>query len=451
MMEIKEKDKIVIAKPVATRPRFSNFTKLPFSEVISGADNPSPPAAFAETPVTVIRPRTVRFRPTCNSSLGEAEPFGSAVDSNPSEEVPKSKSIANVVYKPIAKLVSKKTVALLANLLWTLIESEKPTIAYNNNNIAFSLKQVGGGSGIIPTQATTDICTQIQRPQNAERQINRTSSLDLPLQPEQNANAILQQNPKSNTNRPSQDGHSWRKYGQKQVKGSEYPRSYYKCTHPNCPVKKKVEETPDGRISEVVYKGDHNHSTNPREIKINPSFPNDESLGQPMNFPIINNNDPFEDTTCNNNNNNNSSVGTSNSSMGVSVSVSVDECESLEAECREIIKSKRMRRVNDLLKDSCMNEGGSSEPTTFVRNINSEGETIRDGFRWRKYGQKVVKGNMYPRSYYRCTIPKCNVKKYVERISDKPANFITTYEGRHNHAMPTEAANPEARTKNKKS
>lgn len=59
--------------------------------------------------------------------------------------------------------------------------------------------------------------------------------------------------------RPSYDGYNWRKYGQKQVKGSEYPRSYYKCTHPTCPVKTKVERSFDGQIAEIVYKGEHNH------------------------------------------------------------------------------------------------------------------------------------------------------------------------------------------------
>lgn len=59
--------------------------------------------------------------------------------------------------------------------------------------------------------------------------------------------------------RTSEDGYNWRKYGQKQVKGSEYPRSYYKCTHPNCQVKKKVERSLDGQITEIIYKGGHNH------------------------------------------------------------------------------------------------------------------------------------------------------------------------------------------------
>lgn len=58
----------------------------------------------------------------------------------------------------------------------------------------------------------------------------------------------------------SEDGYNWRKYGQKQAKGSENPRSYYKCTFPNCPTKKKVEINLDGHVTEIVYKGSHNHA-----------------------------------------------------------------------------------------------------------------------------------------------------------------------------------------------
>jgi WRKY transcription factor 33 len=59
--------------------------------------------------------------------------------------------------------------------------------------------------------------------------------------------------------RPSDDGYNWRKYGQKQVKGSENPRSYYKCSFPGCLTKKKVERSPEGQVTEIVYKGTHNH------------------------------------------------------------------------------------------------------------------------------------------------------------------------------------------------
>lgn len=59
--------------------------------------------------------------------------------------------------------------------------------------------------------------------------------------------------------RTSDDGYNWRKYGQKHVKGSEFPRSYYKCTHPNCEVKKLFERSHDGQITEIIYKGSHDH------------------------------------------------------------------------------------------------------------------------------------------------------------------------------------------------
>lgn len=59
--------------------------------------------------------------------------------------------------------------------------------------------------------------------------------------------------------RSEDDGYNWRKYGQKQVNGSENPQSYNKCTYPNCPIRKKVERSIDGQITEIVYKGNHNH------------------------------------------------------------------------------------------------------------------------------------------------------------------------------------------------
>lgn len=83
---------------------------------------------------------------------------------------------------------------------------------------------------------------------------------------------------------PAADGYNWRKYGQKQVKGSEFPRSYYKCTHPNCPVKKKVERSLEGQVTEIIYKGQHNHQppqTNKRAKDTGNPNGNSSSLGNP--------------------------------------------------------------------------------------------------------------------------------------------------------------------------
>ncbi|KAG6587721.1 putative WRKY transcription factor 11, partial [Cucurbita argyrosperma subsp. sororia] len=57
------------------------------------------------------------------------------------------------------------------------------------------------------------------------------------------------------------DEYSWRKYGQKPIKGSPYPRGYYRCSAvKGCPARKKVERARDDPAMLVVtYDGDHRH------------------------------------------------------------------------------------------------------------------------------------------------------------------------------------------------
>ncbi|XP_027901924.1 probable WRKY transcription factor 13 isoform X2 [Vigna unguiculata] len=68
----------------------------------------------------------------------------------------------------------------------------------------------------------------------------------------------------------------------------------------------------------------------------------------------------------------------------------------------------------------------------------SDVDVLDDGYKWRKYGQKVVKNTQHPRSYYRCTQDNCRVKKRVERLAEDPRMVITTYEGRHVHSPSNE-------------
>ncbi|GMI66809.1 hypothetical protein like AT4G01250 [Hibiscus trionum] len=59
----------------------------------------------------------------------------------------------------------------------------------------------------------------------------------------------------------SSDVWAWRKYGQKPIKGSPYPRGYYKCsTSKVCLARKQLERNrSDPSMFIVTYTGEHNH------------------------------------------------------------------------------------------------------------------------------------------------------------------------------------------------
>ncbi|XP_017221019.1 probable WRKY transcription factor 65 isoform X2 [Daucus carota subsp. sativus] len=63
------------------------------------------------------------------------------------------------------------------------------------------------------------------------------------------------------TSTPPSDSWAWRKYGQKPIKGSPYPRGYYRCSSSKgCPARKQVERSrADPTMLMVTYSSEHNH------------------------------------------------------------------------------------------------------------------------------------------------------------------------------------------------
>ncbi|KAM0824422.1 hypothetical protein ACQ4PT_070220 [Festuca glaucescens] len=250
-------------------------------------------------------------------------------------------------------------------------------------------------------------------------------------------NAMQEPQSENVAEKSAEDGYNWRKYGQKHVKGSENPRSYYKCTHPNCEVKKLLERAVDGLITEVVYKGRHNHpKPQPNRRLAGGAVPSNQ--GEERNDGAATADDKSSNAISNLAN----QVQSAGMLELVPASVSDDDIDAGvgrpypgdDAAEEEDLESKR-RKMESAGIDAALMGKPNREPRVVVQTV-SEVDILDDGYRWRKYGQKVVKGNPNPRSYYKCTSTGCPVRKHVERASHDPKSVITTYEGKHNHEVP---------------
>ncbi|KAH0932135.1 hypothetical protein HID58_009252 [Brassica napus] len=252
---------------------------------------------------------------------------------------------------------------------------------------------------------------------------------------------------------PAEDGYNWRKYGQKLVKGSEYPRSYYKCTNPNCQVKKKVERSREGHITEIIYKGAHNHSKPPPNRRSGMQLDGTEQAEQQQQEQKRDNTQQQVGSIENNgeeggqyeSGDGNGGVIMVDASSTFSNDEDEDDREGTHGSASlgydgggggEGDESESKRRK---LEAYAIEMSGATrairEPRVVVQTT-SDVDILDDGYRWRKYGQKVVKGNPNPRSYYKCTAPGCTVRKHVERASHDLKSVITTYEGKHDHEVP---------------
>ncbi|KAJ3697387.1 hypothetical protein LUZ61_001092 [Rhynchospora tenuis] len=242
-------------------------------------------------------------------------------------------------------------------------------------------------------------------------------------------------------NKSLEDGYNWRKYGQKHVKGCEFPRNYYKCTYPNCNVKKMVEQSANGQISDVVYKGNHDHGL--PEAAGSKGCNQKGYLGKRSGDSRVSHLEVSSSASAVTEISDHTSVsGKDSSTLGESVScgnpndvllprsVLCDNNNDIDAETE-----LKRRKSEDYLIDALPASQAAREPRVVVQTV-SEIDLLDDGYRWRKYGQKVVKGNPNPRSYYKCTSPGCPVRKHVERAPHDLKSVITTYEGKHNHEVP---------------
>ncbi|KAM7255229.1 hypothetical protein ACFE04_020470 [Oxalis oulophora] len=370
-MEIKDVERIVIAKPVASKPTCSIFRS--FSDLLVGAIKASPHAVSIEPAVPAIRPKTVKIKSSRSSEMLilQGDPSKAATCNLP------AKVLKPTVYKPMAKLVSKTTVSLLANLGNFNTTHQQPmqlveASARHHNQEKHNFRSQN--SSILHQLSNVDTVQKIES--------SKTTSED------------IEEDLKN-----SWSGHQ----GQGHVSDKPDP------------------DTNNVRLRTSQVNG-KNGEENRNEVGLS-STPLVYCAKGQLVYDV-----PFS----------NNAVGTGDK-LRYPSQEGEEGSKGLEGGDEEP-RGKRRRGENQS-NEARTSGDGIQEPRVLVQNSTDNTETMGDGFRWRKYGQKAVKGNPHPRSYYRCTNLKCNVRKHVERASTDPQAFITTYEGKHNHEMPLKNAN----------
>uniref|UniRef100_A0A9I9DG65 WRKY domain-containing protein n=1 Tax=Cucumis melo TaxID=3656 RepID=A0A9I9DG65_CUCME len=158
---------------------------------------------------------------------------------------------------------------------------------------------------------------------------------------------------------PPPDFWSWRKYGQKPIKGSPYPRGYYRCsTTKGCSAKKQVERCKtDGSMFIITYTSSHNHP-GPNISTLNLDQ-NQQEIDQPQ--PLDQDDDedddlvPNQEQDHNNNNNDHEKNSIIVSQCEEEVEVEVEEGEEDDDDELLLLEDEEKKGM-EKIKDECLDQ-----------------------------------------------------------------------------------------------
>ncbi|XP_042473633.1 probable WRKY transcription factor 26 isoform X2 [Zingiber officinale] len=222
--------------------------------------------------------------------------------------------------------------------------------------------------------------------------------------------------------RTSEDGYNWREYDQKQVECSEFPQCYSECTYPSCRVKKKIEHSLKGDITDIIYEGPHRHpKPQPTHSSGFSSSYSIELSTSAIGLEATINVEEESISTGSQQESNDKNAVNWNTAMERASPTSdftefSDALSTAKEKCSKVPMKHPVTQANEAEQDDDDDGNkselkrrkeesyfvdsnticGAREPRVVIQTV-SDVDILDDGYRWRKYGQKVVKGNPNPR------------------------------------------------------
>ncbi|KAM7277435.1 hypothetical protein ACFE04_019301 [Oxalis oulophora] len=244
--------------------------------------------------------------------------------------------------------------------------------------------------------------------------------------------------------RPAFDGYNWRKYGQKQLMTSQTStiRSYYRCTFADCHAKKKVHHhARSGSVFDVVYDAHHNHDPPKKKgiitkLILTADVPNNFLFEKSLSLKDHTLHSPESEEhpslgSCHREADHGQQRIHQPEQLSEPSRITFHELACAELGDKHAIGSLSKKKMIE--KDVATRARKTFNDSQRVIYAVADYKASSDGYKWRKYGQKFVRGNSNPRSYYRCTHVGCPVRKHVERVNTE--TFMVSYDGQHYHAM----------------
>ncbi|KAI7739071.1 hypothetical protein M8C21_005230 [Ambrosia artemisiifolia] len=142
-----------------------------------------------------------------------------------------------------------------------------------------------------------------------------------------------------------------------------------------------------------------------------------------------------------------SRISKENMELKETLSVAWDMYNSLNAHVKKLMQDKEVlelgtkkRKFDETVQQSSWKRLDDELPRSGTKIVyvpidpSDKSLVVKDGYQWRKYGQKVTRDNPSPRAYYKCSFaPTCPVKKKVQRSMEDDGVVVVTYDGEHNH------------------